>query len=77
MYSITRRETFENITNWLVELRDIRRARGDTGHVPIMLVGNKKDLNFLRTVSTVEAEDFARALIPNLEIEEIPKFFFQ
>ncbi|MFX1276427.1 MAG: DUF4268 domain-containing protein [Promethearchaeota archaeon] len=56
-FDLTRRETFENIREWYKEL---------TEHSPpglyLILVGNKKDLEISREVTSQEAEDLARDL---------------
>jgi Ras-related protein Rab-2A len=54
VYDITRRETFNHLTQWLEDMR--RHADGKT---VIMLVGNKSDLP-RREVSTQEGAQFAR-----------------
>ena len=51
VYDITRRITFENIDNWLIDLR----TNGDKD-ILIILIGNKSDLNSKREVSKDEAE---------------------
>jgi Ras-related protein Rab-11A len=45
VYDITKKQTFENINRWLRELRD----HADS-NIVIMMVGNKSDLNHLRSV---------------------------
>ncbi|RGP80279.1 rab other [Fusarium longipes] len=50
VYDITNRESFENVSRWLKEVRD----HGDPGTV-VMLVGNKSDLGNLRVVETHRA----------------------
>lgn len=49
VYDVTRRETFENISKWVPELKQT----GDKD-VTIILVGNKSDLENERQVSTEE-----------------------
>ena len=51
VYDITKRRTFENIDNWLIDLR----TNGDKD-ILIMLIGNKSDLKDSREVSKDEAE---------------------
>ena len=51
VYDISRRITFENIDNWLIDLR----TNGDKD-ILIILIGNKSDLNSKREVSKDEAE---------------------
>jgi Ras-related protein Rab-2A len=54
VYDITKRETFNHLTNWLKEVNE----RSNENMV-IMLVGNKSDLKHKRVVSTEEGEAFA------------------
>lgn len=54
VYDISKHLTYESAERWLKELYD----HGDT-HIVVMLVGNKKDLESLRTVPTDEARAFA------------------
>ncbi|KAF4973101.1 hypothetical protein FSARC_532 [Fusarium sarcochroum] len=54
VYDITGRKSYENVSQWLGELRD----HADAGIVT-MLVGNKNDLNDQRAVTTEEAREFA------------------
>ena len=54
VYDISRRITFENIDNWLIDLR----TNGDKD-ILIILIGNKSDLNSKREVSKDEAENKA------------------
>ena len=51
VYDITRRNTFNNIDNWLKELIAINSEK-----ISIMLIGNKNDLSLLRKVSKNEAQ---------------------
>ena len=54
VYDISRRITFENIDNWIIDLR----TNGDKD-ILIILIGNKSDLNSKREVSKDEAENKA------------------
>lgn len=54
VYDITRMNSFVNVARWLEELRD--HASPD---LAVMLVGNKCDLNNLRTVKKEDANGFA------------------
>uniref|UniRef100_A0A3Q2PI02 Ras-related protein Rab-25 n=1 Tax=Fundulus heteroclitus TaxID=8078 RepID=A0A3Q2PI02_FUNHE len=54
VYDISKHLTYESAERWLKELYD----HADP-HIVVMLVGNKKDLESLRTVPTEEAKDFA------------------
>ena len=51
MYDITKRKSFENLTNWLNE---IGRSGGE--NLPVYVVGNKMDLDDRRAVPKAEAE---------------------
>jgi len=55
VYDITRMNSFENVAKWLSELRD-----HTSQELVVMLIGNKSDLHNLRSVSTEEAQSFAR-----------------
>ncbi|XP_029299562.1 ras-related protein Rab-25-like [Cottoperca gobio] len=54
VYDISKHLTYESADRWLKELFD----HADP-HIVVMLVGNKRDLDNLRTVPTEEAKDFA------------------
>lgn len=54
MYDISKHLTYESAEQWLKELYE----HADP-HIVVMLVGNKRDLESLRTVPTEEARDFA------------------
>ncbi len=56
VYDITRRETFEHVTRWLAEIRQHVEES-----VPVLLVGNKLDLQHLRAVSQADAKALATA----------------
>ena len=56
VYDITRRQTFENVKEWIAEVY----SNGNLNTV-IALVGNKTDLEQSREVTTREAEAFAKA----------------
>ncbi|WCJ21215.1 Ras-related protein Rab-2A [Euphorbia peplus] len=55
VYDITRRETFNHLTNWLADAREVANP-----NMTIMLVGNKSDLANRRAVSREEGEQFAQ-----------------
>ncbi|KAG5441325.1 Ras- protein rab-11.1 [Clonorchis sinensis] len=55
VYDISKAQTFENVTQWLHELREHADPE-----IVVMLVGNKCDLRFLRNVSVDDAKEFAR-----------------
>lgn len=54
VYDISKHLTYESAERWLKELYD----HADP-HIVVMLVGNKRDLETLRTVPSDEARDFA------------------
>jgi small GTP-binding protein len=53
VYDCTQKNTFEKLQDWI---QDFRNARGDE---PVLLIGNKVDLNNNIKVSEGEAKDFA------------------
>ncbi|CCG58642.1 Protein CBG23562 [Caenorhabditis briggsae] len=55
VYDIAKHQTFQNIDQWLKELRN----HADESNISIMLVGNKTDLRHLRAVPTQEAAIYA------------------
>lgn len=57
VYDISKHLTYESAERWLKELYD----HADP-HIVVMLVGNKRDLDTLRTVPMEEARDFAGQL---------------
>ena len=54
-YDITRRETFEHVSDWLEDCRKYSNP-----NIVIMLVGNKSDLESKRQVPREEGEKFAK-----------------
>lgn len=56
VFDLTNRDSFDNITSWLTDIRNVARA-----DVVTLLIGNKADLADKRQVSTEEAEAFAKA----------------
>ena len=56
VYDITDSQTYENVTNWLKDLKD----HAD-GNIVVMLVGNKSDLKHLRAVPIETAQQFAES----------------
>ena len=79
VYDITSEQTFKNVDNWLEDVR----SNADNKNVPIILIGNKSDLAYIRNVQTDKGEDKARInQIPFLEtsahsLENIDKAFDQ
>jgi len=55
VYDITRRETFNHLTNWLEDAKTHANQ-----NMTIILVGNKSDLDQRRTVTYEEGEKFAK-----------------
>ena len=55
VYDITKKDTFQNVSKWINELR----MNGDKD-VIIVLVGNKSDLEEDRVITLEEASDFAK-----------------
>ncbi|GKT27397.1 Ras-related protein Rab-2 [Aduncisulcus paluster] len=55
VYDITRRTTFEHLTTWLEDARELASP-----NMTIMLVGNKADLDKSREVERAEGEEFAK-----------------
>ena len=53
VYDITNRETFTNTENWIKEIKEFNH------NMPIMLVGNKADLNNERIVEYEEGKKYA------------------
>ena len=64
VYDITKKETFDNIENWIADLRNSADKKAT-----IILVGNKNDLKFLRNISFADAQQRANQL--NCELKEI------
>lgn len=55
VYDITRRQTFINIEKWLETIRKFNHK-----NINILLLGNKKDLEYKRQVSYEEGDSFAK-----------------
>ena len=58
VYSITARSTFEEVEGWVFRLVERRREK----KIPMVLCGNKCDLEKYRQVEREEGEELARAL---------------
>lgn len=54
VYDITKKQTFDNVQRWLRELRDHADA-----NIVVMMVGNKSDLNHLRSVPEEDGQTFS------------------
>ena len=55
-YSIANRESFNNLSGWLEQLNNV----DDLSKKPVIIVGNKLDLEASREVSREEGEKFAK-----------------
>ncbi len=67
LFDLTRRNTLLSLFEWISELRKVRE------NIPIMIIGNKLDLEELREVSTQEAIDFVKSLACSGYIETSAK----
>ncbi len=56
LFDLTNRESFEHIPKWMEEVKK------ESGSIPMLLVGNKKDLIDERVISREEAEEIAKDL---------------
>ena len=56
VYDITDRESFENLTSWLIEIE-----KNANKNVYKLLIGNKCDLEDQRKISTQEGKEFAES----------------
>ena len=54
VYDITRKNTFDNVDNWLKELISI-----NSSNICVILIGNKSDLSLLRKVKKEKAQEKA------------------
>ena len=54
VYDITKRETFDNLDKWLIEIKSVNED-----NIPIMLIGNMCDLSHLRQIPTNIGKKFA------------------
>lgn len=57
VYDVTKTKTFEKIENWIIDLRQKTSLK-----IPIVLVGNKSDLTYLKNVDHEEGLDKADTL---------------
>ena len=57
MYDITRKETFDNVSNWIENIRENKIS-----NFPIILIGNKSDLENERQVTKEEGEAKSKEL---------------
>ena len=56
VYSITSRQSFNNLESWIKQLNDFT----DLSKKPVIIIGNKSDLNELREVSYEEGQSYAK-----------------
>jgi small GTP-binding protein len=63
VYDVTKTKTFDRVDNWITDFR-----QNSSMNVPIMIMGNKCDLNFLKNVDSEEGLDKANCL--NCEFSE-------
>ena len=56
VYSITSRQSFNNLESWIKQLNDVT----DLSKKPVIIIGNKSDLNELREVSYEEGQSYAK-----------------
>ena len=54
MYDITNRESFEHVSNWVDNIKEICSS------IPIVLVGNKSDMEELRIVTEEEGRQWQK-----------------
>ncbi|GAA6040759.1 hypothetical protein JCM8097_003284 [Rhodosporidiobolus ruineniae] len=64
VYDITARDTFESLASWINELDTFAGTGPASREVVRMIVGNKVDKEFSRTVSTEEGRAFAASRDP-------------
>ena len=64
VYDITYKKSFENLNKWLKDINE--NAKG----LPIVLIGNKTDLEENREVSKEEGNEFAKKISEEIEFYE-------
>jgi Ras-related protein Rab-1A len=72
MFDLTNKESFENLQMWMNHIKEVNLKENSGEYccddIPKILVGNKKDLKAMRSVSHEEAYDFSNYLnIPYIE----------
>ena len=65
VYDITYKKSFENLNRWFKDINE------NTKGMPIILLGNKMDLEENRVVSTEEGIEFAKKISEDIEFDEI------
>lgn len=73
IFDITRKETFENLTNWIENLYKY----SNRGVVPVIVLANKTDLDEEREVTIKEAKEFIKLLNKKTKEHEIENFFLE
>jgi len=54
VYDITRRQSFLNLKNWIADIKSV-----NPNNIPIIVIGNKCDLEIHRQIKCTELESFA------------------
>lgn len=57
LYDVTKHKSFEKIDTWVVDMR-----QNISNKIPILIVGNKNDLSFLKCVHEIELKEKASSL---------------
>ncbi len=73
IFDITRKDTFENLTNWIENLYKY----SNRGVVPVIILANKTDLDEEREVTIKEAKEFIKQLNKKTKEHEIESFFLE
>jgi small GTP-binding protein len=73
IFDITRKDTFENLTNWIENLYKY----SNRGVVPVIILANKTDLDEEREVTIKEAKEFIKQLNKKTKEHEIENFFLE
>ena len=63
IFDINRRDSFNNIANWLNELWQ----NSGRGIVPVVILGNKADLREKKSVQVNEAQEYAKAITKRIQ----------
>ena len=67
IYDITNRESFNNINNWATEIKDKSKNIDER---PIILIGNKLDLEEKRCINKKEGEELAQNMSSGIKFYE-------
>ena len=60
VYDVTNKKSFQNVSNWIQQLKECYLYDEMKGSWVIMLIGNKTDLENERQVSFEEGQQFAK-----------------